>query len=45
MTDIEKAIMASGLGLNPMNDGELGLNPSPYSHRRAKKRTRKNCQR
>ena len=29
MTDIEKAIMASGLGLNPMNDGELIRIPLP----------------
>ena len=29
MMDIEKAIMASGLGLNPMNDGELIRIPLP----------------
>lgn len=29
ITDIEKAIMASGLGLNPMNDGELIRIPLP----------------
>jgi len=29
MTDIEKAIMASGLGLNPMNDGEIIRIPLP----------------
>lgn len=29
MADIEKAIMASGLGLNPMNDGEIIRIPLP----------------
>ena len=40
---VEKAIRESGLGLNPVTDGQNVRVPLPRSHRRAQGRTDQDC--